>query len=108
MRAKLGVYYFFLTITVASAATMTLDDKELAKRLVGTWSTDPSEPSPNTGTVTYKADGAGTQIIRPRGKPETEIVRVTTRWSITNAVLHMTSTASSDPLRIPVGIHLKD
>jgi len=108
MRAKLGVYSFFLTIAVASAATMALNDKELAKRLVGTWSTDPSDPGPITGTATYKADGTGTQVVRPRGEPETASVRVTTRWSITNAVIYMTSTASSDPERIPVGINLKD
>ena len=108
MRAKLGAYYFFLTIAIASAATMMLDDKEIAKRLIGTWSTDPSDLGPITATVTYKANGTGTQVIRPRGEPETASVRVTTRWSITNAVLHMTSTASSDPQRIPVGINLKD
>ncbi len=59
-------------------------------------------------TATYKSDGTGTELVWPRGEPQSAGVRVTTRWSITNAVPYITSTASSDPQRIPVGINLKD
>jgi len=87
---------------------MALDDKELAKRLVGTWTTDPAELGPIVSTATYKADGTGTELVRPRDQPESAGVRVTTTWSITNGILRIKSIASSDPQRIPVGIDLKD
>ncbi len=108
MRPKLGVYCLLLITAVAIAATMTLDDKELAKRLVGTWLTDPSEPGPMVSRATYKADGTGTEVVWRRGDRESVGVRVTTRWSVTNEVLYITSTGSSDAQKIPVGIHLKD
>src|SRR5579859_239135 len=96
------------TVVLANAASITLEDKELAKRLVGTWITDPGEPGPTVSTVTYNADGTGSEVVRLREQSESAGVRVTTIWSITNGVLCIKSIASTDPQRIPVGINLKD
>lgn len=108
MHARIVAMLLLLATSLLGAATMTLDDKDLAKRLVGTWMTDPAAAEPMVSTATYKADGTGSELVRPRGESESVAVRVTTRWAITNSVLHITSTASSDPQKIPVGIKLQD
>jgi hypothetical protein len=108
MRARIVTTLLLLATSLVGAATMTLDDKDLTKRLIGTWMTDPAGTEPMVSTATYNPDGTGSELVRPRGEPESAAVRVTTRWSITNAVLHITSTASSDPQKIPVGIKLQD
>ena len=108
MRVRIVITLLLLATLVAGATTMTLDDKDLTKRLIGTWITDPAGTELAVSTATYSADGTGSEFVRARGEPESAAVRVTTRWSITNAVLHITSTASTDPQKIPVGIKLQD
>jgi hypothetical protein len=95
-------------LATAGAASLPLDDKEIAKRLVGTWVDEPSEQRPFVSTVTYKADGTGTELVHLREQAEATGVRVTTRWSVTNSILCIRSIATTDPKRIPVGVELKD
>jgi hypothetical protein len=108
MHARTITSFLLLITSLLGAATMTLDDKDLAKRLVGTWVNDPAGTEAMVSTATYNPDGTGMELVRPRGAPESAGVRVSTRWSITNSVLCITSTASTDPQKIPVGINLKD
>jgi hypothetical protein len=87
---------------------MPIDDTELAHRLIGTWITDPAEKSDYISTTTYNPDGTGTEEVRLPGRPESASVRVTTRWSVKDHVLHMNSLASSDPRIVPIGLKLSD
>ncbi len=102
MQTKLVALYLLLIGTLAVGAVLTPDDKELARRLVGTWTTDPSEPGPMVSTATYKADGTGTELVRPRGEPGSAAVRVTTRWSITNGCFILPAPLQVTPRRYPL------
>jgi hypothetical protein len=105
---KLLAILLLVTTVAAYSATPPADDAELARRLVGTWITDPADKSPAVSTVTYNSDGTGSELVRLREQPESASVRVTTRWSIKEGILTLKSVASSDPEKIPVGLELKD
>ncbi len=96
------------TTFLACGAAMTSDDKELSKRIAGTWVSNPSETWHMLGTVTYNPDGTGTEVVWLRDESEGAGVKVTTRWSITNGVLYIKSIASTNPKRIPVGAEIKE
>lgn len=98
----------FASTMFAAAATAQSDDAALARRLVGTWVTDPASESQGLSTATYNADGTGTESVRLRDQPESAAVRLTTRWSIKDGILTLKSLTSSDPQKVPVGLELKD
>jgi hypothetical protein len=92
----------------AVAATAPSGDAELKRRLVGTWVTDPADRGHFVSTVTYNADGTGSESVRMRDQPESTAVRLSTHWSIKDGILTLKSLTSSDPERIPIGLELKD
>src|SRR5258708_476790 len=105
---KIAWFAFLFSSALAVAAALSLYDKELANRLIGTWTTDPAESGRMVSTATYKSDGTGTELVRFRQRTEDTEVRIATRWSITNGILCLKCTGSSDPRRIPIGKELKD
>ena len=103
MRTKLTLLVAMLTMALAGADSTALGDKELAKRLLGTWVTDPLVVSGSGGwesTRTYKADGTGTEVVQPGQQPRSAAIRVTFVWSITNSVLFVKGTVLTDPQKI--------
>ncbi len=102
------LFAFLISAALTRAASLPIDDADIASRLVGTWINDPSDKSEPESTVTYNSDGTGVEVIHLPGQSGSGTVRVTTRWSIKNQILTLKSTESSDPQKIPVGIELKD
>jgi len=105
---KLPHTILLVSVLFAVAATAPPDDAEFKQRLVGTWVSDPADKGQFVSTVTYNADGTGTESVRMRDQPESTAVRVTIRWSINDGILTLKSVTSSDPQRIPPGLELKD
>src|SRR5260221_4134880 len=83
-------------------------DSDLARRLVGTWVSDVSEPRPFRNKAVYRPNGTGTEILWRSDRQETSAMRVETRWTITNGLPGITSVQSSDVRRVPVGLVLRD
>ena len=82
-------------------------DAELMRLLVGTWTSAHGEKT-HASTVTYEADGTGREIVSFPDDKERPQVEITTEWRIEEGVLHLKSLTSSDPMRVPVGLELKD
>ncbi len=95
-----------LMLTKTAAAQS--DDADLTRRLLGTWTDDPTSKSPLASSVTYNADGTSTTSMHPRDQPESTGLQITARWSINDRVLFMKSVNSSDPQKLPAGLELKD
>ena len=87
---------------------MEINDRELAERLVGTWTTYPADNADVVSTATYSPDGTGTEVVQMRSRPGSEDIRIDIQWSIKDSVLSMKSVASSAPQFVPVGMKLND
>ena len=84
--------------------------RELAKRLVGTWVSDPAseEAGRSTSEATYREDGTGEDVIRVGDGADAKVVKLTTRWKVEGGKLCLEAVTSSDAEVIPVGLMLKD
>lgn len=88
---------------------MEQNDVQFIEQLVGTWVSEPASALIVTNTVTYNADGTGTEVVEWCEKPEENPpVTIGFNWGIQDGVLSVNSVSSSHPNRIPTGLQLQD
>jgi hypothetical protein len=103
----------FLTLFLLSAMTVfaeqpAVKDAELARQLLGTWVTAPTDKISDSTTATYHADGTGEEVAHVGKGADVRIVRLTTRWSVRDGKLCLESVTSSNPQIVPIGLKLQD
>jgi uncharacterized protein (TIGR03066 family) len=94
-----------LVCTSAFGAKSDPSDKELAAKLVGTWTLSPTDPLTKklSGDITYKSDASYEGLIFIKHSDGTTRWDFTGTWKIEDRKLILTYTKSSVPGVAPVG-----
>lgn len=77
------------------------DDSRIAKLLVGNWEPAASEEDRFGGLLTYNADGTGTMVGWPLGRPELK-ARIDFTWDVSDGMLIEVAVKATVPPGFPV------